>query len=278
MMVAMRAERPFQAIWMPMQKQNEGDHAQDSVGRGGRDFLGDPGGVGVAEIDQNAEDNDREKYAKVGQDVVGQVLVRDVRGDGEQCDERARPRGDGKGEGIEDSLFEMAGVGNMAVAGLAALPCFLFFFAGTCAGAALIEHAPSHGGDDDAAGKLDDGQGDAEEAEDDSASNFKNAKKDDVVDGDAPGKRAKNLGRRVADQPEKNERGAKRVDQRQQHAEGNEKDFPDRQEGSPLVHVKAWRENSGCEHSVRPGSSWTGINASRAGNARGELGAGRART
>ena len=220
------------------------------MGRRGWDLLGDPGGVGVAEIDQNAEDNDSDKYAKVGQDVVGQVLFRDVRGDGEQCDKRARPRGDGKGEGIEDSLFEMTCIGNMAITGLAVLACFLFFLAGSCASAALIEHAPSHGGNDDAAGKLDDGQRDAEEAEDDSARDFKNAKKHDVVDGDAPGKRTKNFRRRVADQPEKDERGAERVDQRQQHAEGNKKDFPDRQEVLPWCMLKpCWESWEGYARS-----------------------------
>ena len=56
-----------------------------------RDFLGDLGGVGVTEITQHADDNDGKKYAEVGQNVVGKIFVRDVRGDGEQRDERARP-------------------------------------------------------------------------------------------------------------------------------------------------------------------------------------------
>ena len=72
-------------------EQNECDDAEDSVGRGGRDLLGDPGGVGIAEIDQNAEDNHGKKYAQVRKKVMGENFVMDVCGDGEQCDERARP-------------------------------------------------------------------------------------------------------------------------------------------------------------------------------------------
>ena len=93
-------------------EQNEGDDAEDSVGRGGRDPLCDFGGVGVAEVTEDAESNDGKKYADVGQNVVGKILIRDVRGDCEQCNEGARPRGDGKGERIEDARLEMAVSGS----------------------------------------------------------------------------------------------------------------------------------------------------------------------
>ncbi len=174
-------------------EQNEGDHAQDSVGGGGRNYFCDLGSVGVAEINQHAEDNYRKKHSEMRQEIVGKILVRDVCGDGEQPHEGARPRGDGKGEGVEDAFFKMTGVR------LGAFSSLFLLFASVYAGVALVQHCPTHGGDDDAAGELDDGQRDSEEIEDGRAGHLKNPEEDDVVDGDAPGERAKDRGRCVAD-------------------------------------------------------------------------------
>ncbi len=52
--------------------------------------------------------------------------------------------------------------------------------------------------------------------------------------------RVKDLGRRIADEAEKNQGGAERVDQRQEHAERDEKCFPNRQESSPLMNLNCW--------------------------------------
>ena len=41
-----------------MQKEDEGDDAEDAVGGGGRDGAHDPWGVSVAEIDAAAEEED----------------------------------------------------------------------------------------------------------------------------------------------------------------------------------------------------------------------------
>ena len=79
---------------------------------------------------------------------------------------------------------------------------------------------------------MDDGQREAEEIEDGRAQYLENRKEDDVVDGDAARQRAKDLGRRVADQPQKDQRRPERVDDRQEHAERNEKDLPKMQASS----------------------------------------------
>ena len=74
---------------------------------------------------------------------------------------------------------------------------------------------------------------------------LKNREENDVVDGDAASEGVKDLGRRIADEAEKNQGGAERVDQRQKHAEGDEKCFPNRQESSPLLNLKALRGGQG---------------------------------
>ena len=123
----------------------------------------------------------------------------------------------------------------------------LLFVAGAGAGARLIQHTPAHSRNDHAAGELDDGQRDAEEIEDGCAQQLKNRKENDVVDGDAAREGVKDPGRRIANEAEKNQGGAERVDQRQEHAEGDEKSFPNRQESSPLLNLKALRGSSECE-------------------------------
>src|ERR1700722_5375066 len=56
-------------------EQDEGDHAQDSMRRGGRDLLGDYGCVGVAEITKHAENHDGEKHSEVRKNVVSEVSI-----------------------------------------------------------------------------------------------------------------------------------------------------------------------------------------------------------
>src|ERR1700722_3930194 len=117
----------------------------------------------------------------------------------------------------------------------AALSSLLLLVARAGAGAALVEHAPAHGRNDHATGELDDGQRYAEETEDGCTCQLKDSEEDNVVDGDAAREGAKNVRRRIADQPEEDQRGAERVDQRQKYAERNEKDFPDRHKSSPSL-------------------------------------------
>jgi len=122
----------------------------------------------------------------------------------------------------------------MACIGFAALAGLLLFVAGTGAGARLIQHTPAHSRNNNAARELDDGQRDSKEIEDGCAQQLKNHKENDVVDCDAARERVENLGRRIADEAEKDQRGAERIDQRKEHAERDEKGFPSCQESSPF--------------------------------------------
>src|ERR1700733_16144497 len=117
----------------------------------------------------------------------------------------------------------------------AALPGLFLLVARARAGVALVEHSPAQGRDDHATGELDDGQRYAEEAEDGCPCQLKDSEEDNVVDCDAAREGAKNIWRRIADQPEKDQRGAERVNQREKHAERNEKDFPDGHDSSPSL-------------------------------------------
>ena len=89
----------------------------------------------------------------------------------------------------------------------------------------LVEEGPADAGDDDASGELHDGQGDAEEGEDGRADEFDDGKEDDGVDGDAAREGAVDVDGGSADEPEKDERGAERVDERKKRAEGEGKDI-----------------------------------------------------
>ena len=51
-------------------EQDEGNDALDSVGGGGGDVLGEAGCVGVAEVDREAEHEDGDEQAGVGEQVV----------------------------------------------------------------------------------------------------------------------------------------------------------------------------------------------------------------
>src|SRR5208282_2950773 len=118
--------------------------------------------------------------------------------------------------------------------GFAALAGLFLLVAKIGAGASLIQDGPSHGRDHQATGKLDDGQRDAEELEDGRAQYLEHAEENDVTERDAARQRVQDVGRRFADQPKKDQGGPKRVDDRQQYTERDEKDLPERQESSPL--------------------------------------------
>ena len=46
-------------------KQNERDHAEDALSHRGREFLGDPVGVRIAEVDDDADQNGADEQAEI---------------------------------------------------------------------------------------------------------------------------------------------------------------------------------------------------------------------
>ena len=121
----------------------------------GRDAFGDFGGVGVAEIDADAEGDDGEEDAEVSRDVVGDATDGGVGAESEGDDDASGPGCDGEGKRIEDFLFE----GAVGVVGD-------FFFGAVGGGVLLIEEGPAHGGEDQASGDLYDREREAEEGQD----------------------------------------------------------------------------------------------------------------
>ena len=121
----------------------------------GGDAFGDFGGVGVAEIDADAEGDDGEEDAEVPGDVVGDAADGSVCAESERDDDASRAGRDGEGERVKDFLFERA----VGVVGD-------FFFGAVGGGVLLIEEGPAHGGEDQASGDLYDRERDAEEGQD----------------------------------------------------------------------------------------------------------------
>src|SRR5208283_4283648 len=81
-------------------EEDEGDDAEDSVGGGGGDALGDARGVGVAEVDDGAEQEDGDHEAGVGEEVLGDGALRGAGAEGEHEDDASGAGGDGEGEGV----------------------------------------------------------------------------------------------------------------------------------------------------------------------------------
>ena len=133
----------------------------------------------------------------MGEQVVGDGALRSVRGEGEHDDDAAGAGGDGEGEGVEDLLAQVVGkVAELDLRG--GLHLFRTEFGGL-----LIEQAPGDGGDDQAAGDLDDGEGDSEEAEQGGAGQVDGDEKQDGVDGDAARERVVNGDGRRPTRPKK---------------------------------------------------------------------------
>jgi len=209
-------------------KQDEGYDAQDAVRGIGRNDLGDPGCIGIAEVDQQTEDNDGEEDSDVGENVFCDNPFRDMRSKGEDGNQSARAGGYWKCVWVKGLLFQIFRARFVT-------DIRLFLLVPRVGGCVfLIEHRPPHGGDNDAAGELNDGQRDAKEVEDARAEQFNNGQKDDVIDGDSAGKGVIDLWGRIAYQAEEDQSGPERIDQRQQHAEGDEKRVPDLQSAISL--------------------------------------------
>ena len=89
MILVMRVERPFQAIWTPMQKRMKAMTRRMPCAVDWRDGPGQPGGVGVAEVTQHAEDNDGQEDSDMREDALRERAIGDVRAEGEHADQYA---------------------------------------------------------------------------------------------------------------------------------------------------------------------------------------------
>src|ERR1700722_5126914 len=99
----------------------------------------------------------------------------------------------------------------------------LLLFSGIGACISFVQHGPAHGCDYDATGKLDDGQGDAEEFEDGGTEQFYDCEENYVIDCDSARQRAIHLWGRIGGQPEKDQGRPEWIDQRKKHAERDQK-------------------------------------------------------
>src|SRR6202040_1919207 len=108
-----------------------------------------------------------------------------VSAEGKHDDDTAGAGGDREGQRIEGLLLE--GSANLFLFGHGCGGLHLF---GVRLRVLLIQERPSHGGDDKAAGDLDDGEGDAEEGEDGGTDEVDDGEEEDGVDGDSASERA----------------------------------------------------------------------------------------
>jgi hypothetical protein len=195
------------------------------VGGGGRDGAGDSRGMGVAEIDAAAEHDGGEEQAEVRDDGLGDGWLVGVDGEREHDDDAAGAGGDGKGERVEGFLLEGVNLslgdgGDGSVGGVG-------FLMAEC-GVLLVQERPADHGDDDPSGELHDGEGDAEETEDRGADEFDDGEEDDGVDGDFAGQGTVGLGGSIADEAEKDERGAEGVDEWKKRAKAQSEVLPEK--------------------------------------------------
>ena len=93
------------------------------------------------------------------------------------------------------------------------------------------KHRPPHRCKNQPARDLDDVQRDAEEMKDRRAKQRDDRKEDGIVDGDLARQHAIRARRSLAHQAKEDERGANRINQRQQRAEGDEKGLPELEGG-----------------------------------------------
>ena len=180
----------------------------------GRDAFGDFGRVGIAEVHANAEGNDGEEDTDVAADVVGDAMDGGVGTESESDHDTAGTGSDWKGERVEDFLFEVT-------AGLFSD----FVLSAVGGGVLLVEKSPSHSGEDEATGDLDDGERDTEEGKQGGADQFDDEQEDGGADGDFESEFLEDRGLGVADESEKDERGAEGIDYGEQGAEGKSEEL-----------------------------------------------------
>jgi len=127
-----------------------------------------------------------------------------VDGESKHDDDASRAGGDGESEGIEGFVLELLYLVRRD-GGKGGGGSLLRVWSGAVL---LVEERPADHGDDDAAGDLHDGEGDAEEGEQGGADQLDDGKEDDGVDGDAACESAVSVAGGQANQPEKDEGGA----------------------------------------------------------------------
>lgn len=150
------------------------------------------------------------------QNILAQFGIGDVCTERKHADERARPGSNGKRKRVERAFLKMPCIHHISRLG------FLLLILRIRGIAFLIQQAPCHRRDDDAAGELDNWQRDAEEFEDGRARQLDRREEDDVIDGNFARQRANEIRGRIAHQRKKDQGRAERIDQWQQHAEGNQ--------------------------------------------------------
>ena len=89
-------------------------------------------------------------------------------------------------------------------------------------------------------------QRDSEEVEYGRAQKFNDGQKDDVIDCDFARQRPIDGWRRFVGEPKKHESRPKRIDQRKEHAEGDQKRLPKEQEQSPYL----WPQSLGPQREL----------------------------
>ena len=73
------------------------------MGGVGRDVIGNSGSVAIANVDGQAQGDDREKNSNVRKQTLEKIALHgSVRGESEHDDDACRADGDGEGEGVED--------------------------------------------------------------------------------------------------------------------------------------------------------------------------------
>jgi hypothetical protein len=72
-----------------------------------RNDLGDLWSIRVREIDEHTENDHSKEYAEMGQNISRNIAIRDVSGECQERDKRARARGHGKCERVEGSLLKI---------------------------------------------------------------------------------------------------------------------------------------------------------------------------
>ncbi len=81
------------------------------MGGGWSDSACDSRGVGVAEIDEDSEHDDRDEETEVGEKLGGEISLRGVDAEGEHDDDAAGTDGNREGKGVKGLLAEVVDFG-----------------------------------------------------------------------------------------------------------------------------------------------------------------------
>ena len=161
----------------------------------GPNARGDLGGIGVTDIDQQAQSHHGEKHSHVRQHIVQHALHRGMRAQGEHHHDAARPSRDRKCQGIEDFLLQRS-VAVLRHGGPVGISFDLV----------LIQQVPSHGGEDQSARDLHHGKRNPKEFQQRGPHQLHHCQKKRGTDRNLAGQIAVNGGRRLADQAQQYQR------------------------------------------------------------------------